>query len=95
MAVCSQGNCGSLILIMYIQSFRNYAINLQMCLIILCAQAEEMIKQEMLVMLRYDLVHHPPPAGEMMEPTCTCTLLPPHLCTAVYISSRDHESYSE
>jgi pre-mRNA-splicing factor CDC5/CEF1 len=26
-------------------------------------EAEEMIKQEMLVMLRYDLVHHPPPAG--------------------------------
>jgi pre-mRNA-splicing factor CDC5/CEF1 len=26
-------------------------------------EAEEMIKQEMLVMLRYDLTHHPPPTG--------------------------------
>ena len=27
------------------------------------SQAEELIKQEMLVMLRHDLIHNPPPTG--------------------------------
>ena len=34
-------------------------------------QAEELIKQEMLVILRHDLVHHPPPTGPISKPTLT------------------------
>ena len=33
------------------------------------AQAEELIKQEMLTMLRYDLVHHPPAVGQVNKGT--------------------------
>ena len=45
--------------------------SLSTCISVLFIQAEELIKHEMLIMLRHDLVHHTPPGANIKKSNMT------------------------